>query len=76
MTKEQIEFILSVTGRLGHWEDPEWGKRVLKAMSLLASDITDTGARAAILHGIDSAMVKAASTQDPIPPSRQQLSAK
>ncbi len=72
MTKEEEKFILSVTDHFhGHWEDPEWGKRLLKAMSILANSVADAGMRTNIQRGIENAVAKV-SSQDPIPPSSRQ----
>lgn len=66
-TKDQLDFILRLTDYFhGHYEDPEWGKRignqalVIAATTTFASAIADHETRATVLNALDAAMVKTA----------------
>jgi hypothetical protein len=79
LTRDQLKFILAVTDHFhGHWEDPEWGRRINQALTKInvyigANEIEDKDVRVAIQGCIEKNMAKAIpgirSTQDPVPPA-------
>lgn len=64
LTREQLKFILAVTDYFhGHWEDPEWGRRineVLKKINvhIAANEIEDNDLRVAIQGLVEKNMAK------------------
>jgi hypothetical protein len=77
LTREQLRFILTVTDFFhGHWEDPEWGRRINEALKkvnvyLAASEIEDKDMRVAIQGLVEKNMTKSIATlpplHDPVP---------
>lgn len=79
LTREGLKFILSVTDYFhGHWEDPEWGRRIDQALKkinvyIAANEIEDKDVRVAIQGLVEKNMAKSVpairSSMDPIPPA-------